>query len=104
MLGLYWESPETFKSELINLRVHGESKAACIQSETFTPGAIFSHLDADEQARKSSEDTHLTGYTRFEKVFGLGKLWVKKVFWVKNVFPVKKVFPVKIVFLGPKKI
>ena len=31
-----------------------------------------------EQARKSSEDTHFTGYDRFEKVFGLGKLWVKK--------------------------
>ena len=34
----------------------------------------------NKQARKSSEDTHLTGYTRVEKVFGLGKLWVKKVF------------------------
>ena len=34
---------------------------------------------AGKQARKSSEDTHLTGYTPFEKVFGLGKLWVKKL-------------------------
>ena len=32
-----------------------------------------------KQARKSSEDTHFTRYARFEK-FGLGKLWVKKVF------------------------
>ena len=33
----------------------------------------------NEQARKSSEDTHLTGYTRFEKVFGLGKLSKNKL-------------------------
>ena len=42
-------------------------------------------LESKEQACKSSEDTHLTGYTRFEKVFGLGKLWVKKVFRKKHL-------------------
>ena len=49
MLGLYWESPETFKNELINLRVHGESNTACIQTGTLTPGVLFSHLDVDEK-------------------------------------------------------
>ena len=30
------------------------------------------------QARKSSEDTQIAGYARFEKKNGPGKLWVKK--------------------------
>ena len=38
-----------------------------------------------KQARKSSEDTHFTGYARFEKEFGLGKLWVKRVFGKKTL-------------------
>ena len=37
-----------------------------------------------KQARKSSEDTQVAGYARFEK-FGPGKLRVEKV-WAQNIF------------------
>ena len=53
-----------------------------------------------EQARKSLEDTHFTGCTRFEKVFGLCKLWVTKVFGKKTLkkYTLKKYTFVKYTF------
>ena len=56
---------------------------------------IFKTKEYMKQARKSSEDAQ-AGYAQFEKKFGLGNLWNKKVFFSgQKKFQVKKVFWIK---------
>ena len=61
--------------------------------------AKFKHIDPACKSEEDAENklakarkTRTSPSTLNLKKFGLGKLWVKKVFRVKNVFWVKKVF------------